>query len=159
MSNKMEKCYSIVDIEARPGGIWGLRPLDMAEVVVTVIFLIGNSVFKNCLHFETKHATSAKSRLLSVSWLHWEIGLLSRKEINYSHIRLSLGALESPDKNMVFSVITFTFIYAFFYCSWFFNSNFSSFFLKIFDFLSVFTFYDVQKILGWDFLNMWRKFS
>ncbi len=46
MRNKIEKCYNIVDREARSGGLWGLRPLDMSEVVVMIIILIGNSVLK-----------------------------------------------------------------------------------------------------------------
>ncbi len=45
----MEKCYSIVDIQASPVGISGLRPRDTVEVVV--IFSIGNSVLKRLFTF------------------------------------------------------------------------------------------------------------
>ncbi len=46
----MEKCYNIVEMEARSGGLWGLRTLDMAEVVVMIIILIGNSVLKKIVY-------------------------------------------------------------------------------------------------------------
>ncbi len=57
----MEKCYNIVDMEAKSGELRGLRLLDMAEVMVMVIILIGNSVLKkDCLQFEMKHTSPAK---------------------------------------------------------------------------------------------------
>ncbi len=74
MRNKMEQCYSTVDIETRPGGIWGLRPLDMAEVVVMVIFFIWNSVLKRLFTFRKETRFTCKVTL-GVLWRHWEIGL------------------------------------------------------------------------------------
>ncbi len=43
----MEKCYNIVDKRDLEGFD---RPLDMAEVVVMVIILIGNSVLKKIVY-------------------------------------------------------------------------------------------------------------
>ncbi len=48
-------------MEARSGGLWDLRLLDMAEVVVMVIILIGNSVLKRLfiiLKWNTLHLQS-----------------------------------------------------------------------------------------------------
>ncbi len=82
----MEKCYSIVDMEARSGGLWGLRLLDMAEVVVMVIIFIGNSVLKkDCLHFETKHASPAKPR--------WACCDVTRKSVYCKNIPVSHNRL------------------------------------------------------------------
>ncbi len=80
MRNKTKKCYvSIVNIEVWPEGTWGLRPLDMVEVVVMVIFLRGNSVLKRLSTFwnETRFTYKATFRVL---WCHWEIGLSKKPD-------------------------------------------------------------------------------
>ncbi len=61
MRNKMEKCCSIDDYAARPGGIWGLRWFDMKEVVVMAIFLIGNSVLKRLFTFWNEACFTCKA--------------------------------------------------------------------------------------------------
>ncbi len=90
----MEKCYSIVDIEARPGGIWGLRPLDMAEVVVMVIFLKGNSMLKRLFTFWNETWCFTCKALLGVLWHHWEIGLLTH--MFHIHSTLAIKRVKIP---------------------------------------------------------------
>ncbi len=64
----METCYNIVDMDARSEGLWGLRPLDMAEVVMMVIILIGNSVLKRLfiiLKWSMLHLQSHAGRVVT----------------------------------------------------------------------------------------------
>ncbi len=88
----MEKCYSIVDIKARLGKIWGLRPLDMAEAVVMVI-LIGNSVLKRLFIFWNETRFTCKA-MLGMLWRHWKSVFLLQPQPFLDALHLNLFLVE-----------------------------------------------------------------